>query len=191
MSFYAGSGLFGDDPPKVPRSTPNATTKRVAVAALAKETTVEQRLAEAESFLDLPCNTIKEIKDSIRDSARDFGELCSLDSPRSCETLPEEVEYPQRLTIKKIQGVVAAHFNMDLELLISQRRYVRVVRPRHIAMYLAKVLTQNSLSEIGRRFGGRDHTTVLHAVRTMEKRLAVEDAAIAEEIAVLKGMLLS
>jgi chromosomal replication initiator protein len=64
-----------------------------------------------------------------------------------------------------------------------------VVRPRQIAMYLAKVLTPRSLPEIGRRFGGRDHTTVLHAVRKISG-LVTTEAALAEEIELLKRMLL-
>jgi chromosomal replication initiator protein len=63
-----------------------------------------------------------------------------------------------------------------------------VVRPRQVAMYLAKVLTLRSLPEIGRRFGGRDHTTVLHAVRKIEA-LAGNDNTLAEEIEVLKRQL--
>jgi chromosomal replication initiator protein len=63
-----------------------------------------------------------------------------------------------------------------------------VVRPRQIAMYLAKALTLRSLPEIGRRFGGRDHTTVLHAVRKIET-LAGSDSALAEEIELLKRLL--
>ncbi|MFZ3335664.1 MAG: helix-turn-helix domain-containing protein, partial [Xanthobacteraceae bacterium] len=63
-----------------------------------------------------------------------------------------------------------------------------VVRPRQVAMYLAKVLTLRSLPEIGRRFGGRDHTTVLHAVRKIEN-LAGNDSAFAEEIEGLKRQL--
>jgi len=64
-----------------------------------------------------------------------------------------------------------------------------VVKPRQIAMYLAKVLTPRSLPEIGRRFGGRDHTTVLHAVRKIEG-LAKIDTTLNEELELLKRMLL-
>ncbi|MGB6503695.1 MAG: helix-turn-helix domain-containing protein, partial [Xanthobacteraceae bacterium] len=67
-------------------------------------------------------------------------------------------------------------------------RTANVVRPRQVAMYLAKVLTLRSLPEIGRRFGGRDHTTVLHAVRKIEN-LASNDSAFAEEIEGLKRQL--
>ena len=71
---------------------------------------------------------------------------------------------------------------------LSSRRTANVVRPRQVAMYLAKILTLRSLPEIGRRFGGRDHTTVLHAVRKIET-LAGNDSALAEEIEALKRQL--
>ena len=72
--------------------------------------------------------------------------------------------------------------------LLSSRRTANVVRPRQVAMYLAKTLTLRSLPEIGRRFGGRDHTTVLHAVRKIEN-LVNTDNALAEEIELLKRQL--
>jgi chromosomal replication initiator protein len=72
--------------------------------------------------------------------------------------------------------------------LLSSRRTANVVRPRQVAMYLAKILTLRSLPEIGRRFGGRDHTTVLHAVRKIET-LAGNDSALADEIETLKRLL--
>ena len=71
---------------------------------------------------------------------------------------------------------------------MSSRRTANVVRPRQVAMYLAKTLTLRSLPEIGRRFGGRDHTTVLHAVRKIEN-LVHNDAALAEEIELIKRQL--
>ena len=72
--------------------------------------------------------------------------------------------------------------------LLSSRRTANVVRPRQVAMYLAKTLTLRSLPEIGRRFGGRDHTTVLHAVRKIEN-LVGADSSLAEEIESLKRQL--
>jgi chromosomal replication initiator protein len=72
--------------------------------------------------------------------------------------------------------------------LLSSRRTANVVRPRQVAMYLAKTLTLRSLPEIGRRFGGRDHTTVLHAVRKIEN-LVNTDSTLAEEIELLKRQL--
>jgi chromosomal replication initiator protein len=71
---------------------------------------------------------------------------------------------------------------------LSSRRTANVVRPRQIAMYLAKTLTLRSLPEIGRRFGGRDHTTVLHAVRKIEG-LVGSDTALSDEIELLKRQL--
>jgi chromosomal replication initiator protein len=71
---------------------------------------------------------------------------------------------------------------------LSSRRTANVVRPRQVAMYLAKTMTLRSLPEIGRRFGGRDHTTVLHAVRKIEG-LVGSDASLAEEVEILKRQL--
>jgi chromosomal replication initiator protein len=95
---------------------------------------------------------------------------------------------PKRVRIEDIQRVVARQYNVSRSDLLSSRRTANVVRPRQVAMYLAKVLTLRSLPEIGRRFGGRDHTTVLHAVRKIEA-LAGHDAALAEEIEGLKRQL--
>jgi chromosomal replication initiator protein len=87
-----------------------------------------------------------------------------------------------------IQRVVARQYNVSRSDLLSSRRTANVVRPRQVAMYLAKTLTLRSLPEIGRRFGGRDHTTVLHAVRKIEG-LVGNDMALAEEIEILKRQL--
>jgi chromosomal replication initiator protein len=95
---------------------------------------------------------------------------------------------PKRVKIEDIQRVVARQYNVSRADLLSARRTANVVRPRQVAMYLAKTLTLRSLPEIGRRFGGRDHTTVLHAVRKIEN-LVGNDTALAEEIEVLKRQL--
>ncbi|MGA8170722.1 MAG: chromosomal replication initiator protein DnaA [Methylocystis sp.] len=95
---------------------------------------------------------------------------------------------PKKVKIDDIQKVVANHFNVSRADILSQRRTANVVRPRQIAMYLAKNLTLRSLPEIGRRFGGRDHTTVLHAVRKIEG-LVSKDHNLAEEIELLKRMI--
>jgi chromosomal replication initiator protein len=95
---------------------------------------------------------------------------------------------PKRVKIEDIQRVVARQYNVSRSDLLSSRRTANVVRPRQVAMYLAKTLTLRSLPEIGRRFGGRDHTTVLHAVRKIEG-LVGNDAALAEEIESLKRQL--
>jgi chromosomal replication initiator protein len=95
---------------------------------------------------------------------------------------------PKRVKIEDIQRIVARQYNVSRADLLSSRRTANVVRPRQVAMYLAKTLTLRSLPEIGRRFGGRDHTTVLHAVRKIEN-LVGNDTALAEEIEVLKRQL--
>jgi chromosomal replication initiator protein len=95
---------------------------------------------------------------------------------------------PKRVRIEDIQRLVARQYNVSRSDLLCSRRTANVVRPRQVAMYLAKILTLRSLPEIGRRFGGRDHTTVLHAVRKMDALIAT-DIALAEEIDVLKRQL--
>jgi chromosomal replication initiator protein len=95
---------------------------------------------------------------------------------------------PKRVKIEEIQRVVARQYNVSRADLLSSRRTANVVRPRQVAMYLAKTLTLRSLPEIGRRFGGRDHTTVLHAVRKIEN-LVNNDTSLAEEIELLKRQL--
>ncbi|MEM7289405.1 MAG: chromosomal replication initiator protein DnaA, partial [Pseudomonadota bacterium] len=95
----------------------------------------------------------------------------------------------RRVRIEDIQRIVARQFNVSKNDLLSNRRTRVIVRPRQIAMYLAKVMTPRSLPEIGRRFGGRDHTTVLHAVRKIEE-LTSKDQKIAHEIELLKRLIL-
>ena len=94
----------------------------------------------------------------------------------------------RRVTIEEIQKKVAQHFNIRLADMHSARRARAVARPRQVAMYLAKQLTTRSLPEIGRKFGGRDHTTVMHAVKRIEE-LRQMDATLAEDIDLLRRML--
>jgi chromosomal replication initiator protein len=96
---------------------------------------------------------------------------------------------PKRVKIEDIQRIVAKHHSVSRQDLVSARRTRNVVVPRQIAMYLAKVLTPRSLPEIGRRFGGRDHTTVLHAVRKIDE-LVKTDERLAQEVELLRRMLL-
>jgi chromosomal replication initiator protein len=95
---------------------------------------------------------------------------------------------PRRIRIEDIQKVVAGHYNVSKHDLLSARRTRAIVRPRQIAMYLAKTMTPRSFPEIGKRFGGRDHTTVLHAVRKVEE-LAAADETLAQEIELLKRLI--
>jgi chromosomal replication initiator protein len=94
----------------------------------------------------------------------------------------------RRVRIEDILRIVSRHYKVPRNELLSSRRSRDVVRPRQIAMYLAKSLTSRSLPEIGRRFGGRDHTTVLHSVRKVEQMMR-DDTDLTQEIELLKRML--
>jgi chromosomal replication initiator protein len=94
----------------------------------------------------------------------------------------------RRVTIEEIQKRVAEHFSIRLADMHSPRRARAVARPRQVAMYLAKQLTARSLPEIGRKFGGRDHTTVMHAVRKIEE-LRATDSGFSEDIDLLRRMI--
>ncbi|MEM1428055.1 MAG: chromosomal replication initiator protein DnaA [Pseudomonadota bacterium] len=94
----------------------------------------------------------------------------------------------RKVSIEEIQRTVAEHYNMRLSDMIGPKRHRTVARPRQMAMYLAKKLTSRSLPEIGRRFGGRDHTTVMHAVKRVEE-LQARDTQIAEDLELLRRML--
>lgn len=95
---------------------------------------------------------------------------------------------PRWIKIEDIQKLVANRYNVSRSDIISERRTAAIVKPRQIAMYLSKVLTLRSLPEIGRRFGGRDHTTVLHAVRKIDKLIAQDDT-LNDEVELLKKIL--
>ena len=94
----------------------------------------------------------------------------------------------RRVTIEEIQKQVASHFNIRISDMHSARRARSVARPRQVAMYLAKQLTTRSLPEIGRKFGGRDHTTVMHAVRKVDE-LREHDSSFKEDVELLRRML--
>ena len=96
----------------------------------------------------------------------------------------------RRISIEEIQKKVAEHFNIKLAEMSSARRSRQVARPRQVAMYLAKQLTSRSLPEIGRKFGGRDHTTVMHAVKKVEE-IRESDVNFAEDVELLRRMLQS
>ena len=87
-----------------------------------------------------------------------------------------------------IQKAVAAYFDITVDDLHSKRRTKTVVRPRHIAMYLAKTMTTRSLPDIGRRFGGRDHSTVIHAVNKITDQLP-SDVVLSEDVEALRRRL--
>lgn len=166
---------------------------------------LKSRIAAARSHhpeFDLPETVVGFIARSVTHNGRDLeGALNRMlahskltGQPVTLEMAEREVrdlvrpQEPRRVKIEDIQRVVARQYNVSRSDLLSSRRTANVVRPRQIAMFLAKTLTLRSLPEIGRRFGGRDHTTVLHAVRKIEGLLG-SDTSLAEEIEVLKRQL--
>ena len=105
------------------------------------------------------------------------------------EVLKDLIRASQRkITIDDIQRKVADYYNIRLSDLLSARRSRTIARPRQVAMYLSKILTTRSLPEIGRKFGGRDHTPGIHAVKRIES-LQDSDNAIQEEVEVLSRAL--
>ncbi|MEO8685451.1 MAG: chromosomal replication initiator protein DnaA [Devosia sp.] len=116
------------------------------------------------------------------------GELITV--PLAEKTLGDLIRSHEarRVRIEDILRIVSRHYKVPRNELLSARRSRDVVRPRQIAMFLAKALTSRSLPEIGRRFGGRDHTTVLHSVRKVEQMIK-DDVELAQEIELLKRML--
>ncbi len=95
---------------------------------------------------------------------------------------------PKRVKIEDILRIVSKHFGVNRSDLLSSRRNRSIVRPRQVGMYLAKQLTSRSLPEIGRRFGNRDHTTVLHAIRKIDS-LMKDDPSLQEEVDLLMRLL--
>jgi chromosomal replication initiator protein len=167
---------------------------------------LEARIAAAKlvhQAFDVPAAVVAYVASVIRTNGRDLdGAVNRLLAHASLNGAPLRIETaelairdlvrtpdPKRVKIEDIQKLVASHFNVSRGDILSARRTASVVRPRQIAMYLSKLLTPRSLPEIGRRFGGRDHTTVLHAVRKITG-LVTTDGTLSEEIELLKRMLL-
>jgi chromosomal replication initiator protein len=112
-------------------------------------------------------------------------------TPDIAETVIRDLVHglePRRIKIEDILRIISRHFGVSKGDLLSQRRHRSVVWPRQIGMYLAKQLTARSLPEIGRRFGNRDHTTVLHAIRKIEGQLT-DNPRLKEELEELKKLL--
>ena len=94
----------------------------------------------------------------------------------------------RKITVEEIQRKVSEHYNIRLSDMIGPKRMRSYARPRQVAMYLSKLLTSRSLPEIGRRFGGRDHTTVMHGVKGIED-LQIQDGQVAEDLEMLRRAL--
>jgi chromosomal replication initiator protein len=166
---------------------------------------LEARVAAAKLLhpnFEMSTAVLAYVANAIQTNGRDLdgavnrlvAHACLTGLPLSVETAEAAIRdlirtrEPKRVKIEDIQKLVATHYNVTKADILSARRTANVVRPRQIAMYLAKTLTPRSLPEIGRRFGGRDHTTVLHAVRKIEA-LAGTDGRLSEEIDLLKRLL--
>ena len=165
---------------------------------------LRQRLAAAKAdmpAIDIPEPILAHVAQVVTGSGRElegaFNQLLfrqSFEPEMSIEWVDEllgnlyRAGEPKRVRIEEIQRVVARHYNVSKTELLSNRRTRTIVKPRQVAMYLAKVMTPRSLPEIGRRFGGRDHTTVLHAVRKIEG-LSGSDDKLAQEIELLKRLI--
>jgi chromosomal replication initiator protein len=115
------------------------------------------------------------------------------DRPLTMETAHEVLHdvlkaFDRKVSIQEIQKRVADHYNIRISEMSSARRARNIARPRQIAMYLAKQLTSKSLPDIGRHFGDRDHTTVMHAVSRVTELIA-QDASFGEDVELLRRML--
>ena len=177
--------------------TPDYETRKEILNIRYKQAKVEQ------PNLNIPEDILHYVARQVSSSGRDiegaFNQLLIQhqfsDSGMSLEELDKILSHliksadTKRVRIEDIQKIVARQFNVSKNDLLSNRRTRVIVRPRQIAMYLAKVMTPRSLPEIGRRFGGRDHTTVLHAVRKIES-MTSDDQTLAHEIELLKRLIL-
>ena len=162
-----------------------------------KEAKLEQ--PDLEIPEDIRHYVARQVTTSCRDVEGAFNQLLIQhkfsDKPMGFEELDKMLGHlvrsqdTKRVRIEDIQKIVARQFNVSRNDLLSNRRTRVIVRPRQVAMYLAKVMTPRSLPEIGRRFGGRDHTTVLHAVRKIED-ISFKDQQLAREIELLKRLIL-
>ena len=165
---------------------------------------LKRRLAAAQQedgSLDIPVDILSHVARNITASGRElegaFNQLLfrrSFEPNLTIERVDELLGHlvaagePRRVRIEDIQRVVAKHYNVSRQELVSNRRTRVIVKPRQIAMYLSKTLTPRSFPEIGRRFGGRDHTTVLHAVRKIEELIS-GDTKLSHEIELLKRLI--
>lgn len=165
---------------------------------------LKRRLVAAQqedSSLDIPTEILAHVARHVTSSGRElegaFNQLLfrrSFEPSLSIERVDELLGHlvnagePKRVRIEDIQRIVSRHYNVSRQEMISNRRTRVIVKPRQIAMFLAKTMTPRSFPEIGRRFGGRDHTTVLHAVRKIENLLE-EDSKLSHEVELLRRLI--
>jgi chromosomal replication initiator protein len=166
---------------------------------------LERRLAEKraiDSSFELSKDVLELLADRLTESGRELeGSITRLHATWQYMRTPLSIDIaetvirdlvqgiePRRVKIEDILRIVSRHFGVSKGDLLSQRRHRSVVWPRQIGMYLAKQMTARSLPEIGRRFGNRDHTTVLHAIRKIEGVLT-DNPKLRGELDELKKML--
>ena len=155
---------------------------------------IARRRANGNDTLAIPQNARDHLAARMNATPRDlegaFNQIVAqsefLGTPITLETVQETLSDSryttgQRLTVDRIQKAVCEEFRVTLTDMTSKRRARVIARPRQVAMYLSKKLTKRSLPDIGRRFGGRDHTTVMHAVKRIDS-LRAEDAAFNAQI---------
>ncbi len=155
------------------------------LALLSRDLGIEgQARGDVMQFLaDRFSDSVRELEGALNTLAARAGERLStltLDEAQSF-LRPHMRGGEKRITVDEIQKMVADYFKLKQADLLSERRTRAVARPRHVAMYLAKQLTTRSYPDIGRRFGGRDHTTVLHAVKRIEE-LKATDAGLVTDL---------
>lgn len=166
---------------------------------------LEQRVAEKRAndpSFEVPRDVIELLADKLTESGRELeGAVTRLYATWQYMRTPLKLDIaetvirdlvqgvePRRIKIEDILRIVSRHFGVSKGDLLSQRRHRSVVWPRQIGMYLAKQLTARSLPEIGRRFGNRDHTTVLHAIRKIDNELN-GNTRLRDELEELKKLL--
>lgn len=164
---------------------------------------IERRRQNGYPSLAMPQNARDHLAARINATPRDlegaFSQVVArlefLGRPLTLESVQDALSHARyssnaRPTVDKIQKACAKEFNITIDEILSKRRARAIARPRQVAMYLSKTLTTRSLPDIGRRFGGRDHTTVIHAVKRIEELRAKDDklnTSIETLVEVLKG----
>ncbi len=160
------------------------------------------KMKAEQSGIDLPEDVVLFLANSVSANIRELeGFLIRIGAYASLTSTPVSlamargvlkdilVEKNREITIEEIQKVVATHFNLKVSDIKSSKRLKALVMPRQIAMYLSRQLTANSYPEIGDRFGGKDHSTIIHAIKKIEKHLD-EDFALQATITTLKNALI-
>jgi chromosomal replication initiator protein len=167
---------------------------KIAVAENRLRTLAGLGVVSGEARPEVLTHLVDRTPGSVRELEGAVNTLAAAAGPRLSALTPDEVQGllgaalrggpERRITVDEIQKTVAEHFNLKQADLLSERRTRAVARPRQIAMWLCKQHTTRSYPDIGRRFGGRDHTTVLHGVRKIEE-LMPKDDQIAKDVETL------